>query len=74
MAVASPRVSVVLPCLNEVDAVGAVVAEARDALRAARVDGEVIVVDNASSDGSGEAARAAGAHVVDAPRRGYGAA
>ncbi len=74
MAVAAPRVSVVLPCLNEVDAVGAVVAEAREALCAARVDGEVIVVDNASTDGSADAARAAGARVVDAPRRGYGAA
>lgn len=74
MVVASPRVSVVLPCLNEVEAVGGVVTEARAALSAAGVEGEVIVVDNASSDGSGAVARAAGARVIDAPRRGYGAA
>lgn len=74
MLLAVPRVSVVLPCLNEVDAVAAVVDEARNALCAADVEGEVIVVDNASSDGSGDAARAAGARVIEARRRGYGAA
>jgi glycosyltransferase involved in cell wall biosynthesis len=36
--------------------------------------GEVIVVDNGSTDGSGELARAAGAFVVEEPRRGYGSA
>ena len=36
------------------------------------IAGEVIVVDNGSEDGSGELARAAGARVVDEPRRGYG--
>jgi glycosyltransferase involved in cell wall biosynthesis len=71
---AAPRVSVVLPCLNEVAAVAAVVAEARAALERAGVTGEVIVADNGSTDGSAEAARAAGANVVHAPVRGYGAA
>lgn len=66
--------SVVLPCLNEVAAVGAVVAEARQALAAAGVEGEVVVADNGSTDGSAEAARAAGARVVREERRGYGAA
>ena len=35
---------------------------------------EVIVVDNGSTDGTGGAAQAAGAHVVSEPRRGYGQA
>jgi hypothetical protein len=38
------------------------------------LEGEVIVVDNGSTDGSGELARAAGAFVVEEPRRGYGSA
>lgn len=67
-------VSIVLPCLNEIAAVAKVVAEARAALARADVDGEVLVVDNGSSDGSPEAAAAAGATVVREPRRGYGAA
>ena len=34
--------------------------------------GEVVVVDNGSTDGSGDLAAAAGARVVEEPRRGYG--
>lgn len=70
----SERVSVVLPCLNEIASVASVVTEARDALCRAGVEGEVIVVDNGSTDGSPEAAAAAGARVVHERRRGYGAA
>ncbi len=70
-----PRfVSVVLPCLNEEDAVGDTVREALRGLQAARVDGEVIVVDNGSSDESVLRATEAGAHVLFESRRGYGAA
>jgi glycosyltransferase involved in cell wall biosynthesis len=70
----SERVSVVLPCLNEIASVAEVVKEARDALCKAGVDGEVIVADNGSTDGSPEAAAAAGARVINERRRGYGAA
>src|SRR4029078_1196770 len=45
----------------------------RDALLMDSFD-RVIVVDNASDDGSGELARDAGCHVVRTPRSGYGAA
>ena len=65
-----PRhVSVVIPCLNEQDAIGAVV---RDVL-AQGVD-QVVVVDNGSTDGTRNAATAAGATVVAQPERGYGRA
>lgn len=67
-------VSVVLPCLNEEDAVGPTVAEAYRGLARAGYPGEVIVVDNGSTDSSVERARAAGARIVHEPRRGYGAA
>ena len=70
----SEGVSVVLPCLNEIDSVSSVVREAKEALDRAGVAGEVIVVDNGSTDGSPEAAAAAGARVVHERRRGYGAA
>jgi hypothetical protein len=72
---ASPlAVTVVLPCLNEEASVGACVAEARAALEAAGYVGEVVVVDNNSTDASATVARRAGARVVPEPVAGYGAA
>jgi glycosyltransferase involved in cell wall biosynthesis len=67
-------VSVVIPCLNEAETIAECVTRARRVLAEAGLEGEVIVVDNGSEDGSGELARRAGAHVVDEPRRGYGSA
>lgn len=66
---ASATVSVVIPCLNEEDAIPAVVRE----VLAQGVD-EVIVVDNGSTDATATRAREAGARVVSEPQRGYGRA
>lgn len=63
-----------IPCLDEEEGIGQVIEEARAALAAADLDGELIVVDNASTDASAEIARRAGARVVYEPRRGYGSA
>jgi glycosyltransferase involved in cell wall biosynthesis len=68
------RVSVVIPCLNEAETISECVGQARAALATNELSGEVIVVDNGSTDGSGELARSAGADVVEEPRRGYGSA
>ena len=67
-------VSVVIPCLNEAETIAECVTRARRVLAETGLEGEVIVVDNGSEDGSGDLARRAGAHVVDEPRRGYGSA
>src|ERR1700682_911656 len=68
------RVTVVLPCLNEEGSVGLCVQEALDTMRAAGIDGEVLVVDNGSTDRSVEVARAAGARVISELVPGYGRA
>jgi glycosyltransferase involved in cell wall biosynthesis len=65
-------VSVVLPCLNEEETVASCVRKARTWFERAGVRGEVIVVDNGSTDRSREEALAAGARVIEEPRRGYG--
>jgi glycosyltransferase involved in cell wall biosynthesis len=75
MTAPSPiRVSVVFPCLNEQYAVGRCVHEAHNALEAAGYLGEVIVVDNNSTDDSARVAREAGAHVIRETTPGYGSA
>jgi glycosyltransferase involved in cell wall biosynthesis len=69
-----PQISVVIPCLNEEEAVGAVVDAAWEGIRQAGRAGEVIVVDNGSTDRSAEIAAGHGATVVHEDRRGYGSA
>lgn len=66
--------SVVIPCLNERETIASVVKAACEGLRLTGLAGEVVVADNGSSDGSQDAARAAGARVVPVKMRGYGAA
>jgi glycosyltransferase involved in cell wall biosynthesis len=66
--------SIVMPCLNEADTVATCVTKAVTALREARIEGEVIVADNGSTDGSQKLATDAGARVVPVRARGYGAA
>src|SRR3954454_23017980 len=67
-------VSVVIPCLNEEENIEECVTRALTAMSEAGISGEVVVADNASTDRSKELALAAGARVVDEPRRGYGSA
>jgi len=67
-----PYVSIVMPCLNEEQTVAVCVRKAISWLERAGLHGEVIVVDNGSSDRSVELATEAGARVVHERRRGYG--
>ena len=67
-------VSVVIPCLNEAETHRGVRRCGAACPRENGIAGEVIVADNGSEDGSAELARAAGATVVEEPRRGYGSA
>jgi glycosyltransferase involved in cell wall biosynthesis len=69
-----PLLSVVIPCLNEADTVGRCIDSAVGAMRTAGIDGEVVVVDNGSTDGSREIAAMRGARVVFESTKGYGSA
>jgi glycosyltransferase involved in cell wall biosynthesis len=66
------EVSVVMPCLNEADTLAVCIDKARRAFRDHQIDGEIIVADNGSTDGSQEIARRLGARVVEVHARGYG--
>ncbi|HVT57365.1 MAG TPA: glycosyltransferase family 2 protein [Thermoanaerobaculia bacterium] len=64
----APRIAVVVPCHNESATVAKVVRDFRRALPQARI----VVIDNASTDGTAELAREAGAEVIAEPRAGKG--
>src|ERR1700712_199692 len=62
------KISIIIPALNERESIGHVVA-----LMPWSDIAECIVVDNGSTDGTGDIASSAGARVITSPR-GYGAA
>jgi len=66
----SAHVAVIIPALNEEEPIAAVVADCLTT----NLPGEIIVVDNGSTDRTAERARAAGAKVVAEPLPGYGRA
>jgi glycosyltransferase involved in cell wall biosynthesis len=70
----NPRVSVVMPCLNEEGTVGLCIEKALRSFAGLGIAGEVIVADNGSTDRSVEIATRMGARVVVQEVRGYGAA
>ena len=68
----SPELSVVMPCLNEGDTLEHCIEQAQRALAEHNIEGEIIVADNGSTDGSREIAARMGARVVGIKARGYG--
>src|SRR5262245_2616448 len=70
----SPFISIVMPCLNEKETVETCVRKALGWLERSGHPGEVLVVDNGSTDGSEVLAANAGARVVFEAHPGYGSA
>lgn len=68
------EVSVVIPCLNEAESLAPCVQVAQAAIAKLGIEGEVIVADNGSTDGSVELAQSLGARVAHVRARGYGSA
>jgi glycosyltransferase involved in cell wall biosynthesis len=68
------ELSIVMPCLNEAETLGACIGKAQKFISDYRISGEVVIGDNGSTDGSQEIARRLGARVIDIPVKGYGSA
>lgn len=68
------ELSIVMPCLNEVKTLPACIKKALRFLEESGIEGEVLVADNGSTDGSLLIAREFSARVVNVPMPGYGAA
>jgi len=69
-----PELSIVIPCLNEAASLGECLRKARAFFAAHGVDGEIVVADNGSTDGSLAIALLHHAIVVHEPEKGYGRA
>ena len=68
------ELTVLMPCLDEAETIGTCVTKALDFIKRRGIDGEVVVADNGSTDGSQEIAERLGARVIPVVERGYGAA
>src|SRR5271169_5195844 len=68
------RISVIIPALNEEHTIAEVVRSLASSLAAASLIGEILVVDNGSTDNTATHAAEAGATVIHSPQRGYGRA
>ena len=66
------ELTILMPCLNEAETLGACIEKARGFLVRSNIDGEVLIADNGSTDGSIEIAEALGAKVVHVRDKGYG--
>ena len=66
------ELTVVIPCLNEAETVAICVSKAVRFIEQHGIDGEVVVADNGSTDGSRQLATDAGARVLPVRDRGYG--
>jgi glycosyltransferase involved in cell wall biosynthesis len=69
-----PRISIVMPCLNEAETLKTCIEKAQQFLKKTKIAGEIIVADNGSTDGSQAIAKKAKAKVVPVGQRGYGSA
>lgn len=68
------ELTILMPCLNESKTLAICINKAKAFLKDNNVDGEVLIADNGSTDGSQEIAKSLGARVVDITEKGYGAA
>ena len=67
-------ITVILPCLNEERSLAQVIAKARAGIQRLGLHGEILVVDNGSTDASVEIALEQGARVIHEAHCGYGSA
>jgi len=69
-----PNISVILPCLNEEQAIGKCIEQLKEVIKKNKLNAEIIVVDNGSTDNSCKIAKGKGVELVYEKERGYGAA
>lgn len=66
------ELTILMPCLNEAETLATCITKALTSLQNLKIDGEVLIADNGSTDGSQQIATSLGARVVQVERKGYG--
>jgi len=69
-----PELTIVMPCLNEAETLAICITKAKHFLDNNQVEGEIIIADNGSTDGSQEIAKNLKAKVIPIKEKGYGSA
>ena len=68
------ELTILMPCLNEAETIEVCIKKALKSLEENHINGEVLIADNGSTDGSQEIAERNGARVIHVPVKGYGSA
>ena len=68
------ELTILMPCLNEAETLEICIKKAMKSLKENNIDGEVLIADNGSTDGSQEIAKRNGARIIEVPKKGYGSA
>lgn len=68
------ELTILMPCLNEAETLETCIIKAKKFLSENNIDGEILISDNGSTDGSIQIAERLGARVVHASEKGYGSA
>lgn len=66
------KLTILMPCLNEQETIGICIEKAQKYLEKNKISGEILIVDNGSTDNSVKIANNLGARVVKEENRGYG--
>ena len=65
--------TILMPCLNESATIENCIKKAQTFIKNSKIDGEILVADNGSTDSSTEIAKRNGARVIQISEKGYGA-
>ena len=68
------ELTVLMPCLNEIETIETCIKKAQHFFYKNSINGEVLIADNGSTDGSQQVALSLGANVVHVSEKGYGSA
>ena len=68
------ELTILMPCLNEAETLEKCIKKAQKSLEENNINGEILIADNGSIDGSQEIAKKNGTRIISVSRKGYGSA